>query len=228
MKIDLASRSDFAEDLAPHAVGECDTLSQQLRDLVSHAGGNDIQLGEILRFLSRRSHALLIVFMSFPLCLPVGIPVLSTTLGLTLGFVGLLLCFGGELRIPQRLAAKTIQHKRLIQVIEKLVRVACRLERFLHPRLHFFAANRHALRIHGLFIMCMGFLAAIPLPLPFNNMVAAFPLVLLGLALLQKDGLFVTISYVAAIPCFLYYGALIYFGYAGFKQLIALVNHGAV
>jgi len=84
------------------------------------------------------------------------------------------------------------------------------------------------MRVHGLFIMGMGFLAAIPLPLPFNNMVAAFPLLLLGLSLLQKDVLLVIVSYIAAIPCFFYYGALVYFGCAGFRHLIAPANCGAV
>ena len=202
----------------------CDTLSRQLQDLIRHAGGNDIQLEEILKFLSERSQALLIVFMSFPLCLPVGIPVLSTTLGLTLGSIGALICVGGELRLPRYLAVRTVQHRKLVHVIEKIAKATHPLERFLHPRLIAFSENGYAMRIHGLFIMCMGFLAAIPLPLQFNNMVAAFPVMLLGLSLLQRDGLFVIVSYIATIPCCIYYGSLAYFGYAGFKHILALAN----
>jgi len=37
------------------------------------------------------------------------------------------------------------------------------------------------------FVMSMGLVAAIPLPLPFINLVAAYPLLLLGLSLLEKD-----------------------------------------
>jgi hypothetical protein len=70
--------------------------------------------------------------------------------------------------------------------------------------------------------MLMGCVAAIPLPLPFNNMVAAFPILLLGLALLAKDGVLVIVSYLAAIPCFIYYGALAYYGHAAFDTLLRL------
>lgn len=182
-----------------------------------------MELGKILEILSRHGHALLLVFLSFPLCLPVGIPVLSTTLGLSLAFIGLLLCIGEHLRLPRYLAARTIPYKRLLNVIERLIRVADRMERLFHPRLLPVAMNTKLVRIHGLFAISMGLLAAVPLPLPLNNMVAAMPILLLGFSLLEKDGVMVITSYVAAIPCFLYYGTLTYVGYAGFQRLIGMV-----
>ena len=188
--------------------------------ILEKADGNGIALGTIIATLSRRSHAVLIVFLSFPLCLPVGIPVLSTTLGLTLGLVGFLLAIGREIWIPKSIAAKVIPHKRLSYIIERLLRASERMERWFHPRMLFFATNGKMIRIHGLFVMLMGLTAAIPLPLPFNNLVAALPILLLGLSLLERDGVLVIVSYLASIPCFLYYGALLYLGHAGFQRLM--------
>lgn len=207
----------------PLGGGHPEGLSQGILEVLRQAGGDNIELGRILGILSRHSHALLLVFLSFPLCLPVGIPVLSTTLGLTLGFVGFMICIGAELRIPKYLAGRTIPYERLNYIILRLVRIANWAERFLRPRMLTAVENPNIMRIHGLFAMFMGLLAAVPLPLPFNNMVAAFPILLLGFSLLGKDGMIAVVSYIAAIPCFIYYGALIYLGYAGFQRLLGIV-----
>jgi hypothetical protein len=191
-----------------------------MRAILEKADGNGIAMGTILATLSRCSHAVLIVFLSFPLCLPVGIPVLSTTLGLTLGLVGFLLAVGRKLWIPKSIASKVIPYKRLDYVIERLLRVSARMERWVHPRMLFCATNSKILRVHGVFILLMGLTASIPLPLPFNNLVAALPILLLGLSLLERDGVLVIVSYLASIPCIIYYGALIYLGHAGFERLI--------
>jgi hypothetical protein len=82
--------------------------------------------------------------------------------------------------------------------------------------------NSKAIRLHGLFAMFMGLLAAVPLPLPFNNMVAALPILLLGFSLLEKDGVMAIISYFAAIPCFIYYGTLFHVGNAAFQRLLGV------
>lgn len=190
--------------------------------ILDNAGGNDITLGTVLHILSRYSHAALFVFLSFPLCIPVGVPVLSTTLGLALSLVGLLLALGREVRIPQSMARKIIPYKNLSSIIRRFLQISKRIERWFHPRLPFFVTNDKMIRIHGIFVMLMGFTAAIPLPLPLNNLVAALPILLLGLSLLENDGALVIASYLAAIPCFVYYGALIYLGNAGYRHLMGI------
>lgn len=202
--------------------GAGSSLSHHMLTLIEKARGKDLELGSILTSLSRHSHPMLLVFLSFPLCLPVGIPVLSTTLGLTLSLVGFLLFADRRLWIPDSLAAKSIAYSKLVYVVHRLIRVSGRIERMLVPRLHFFSSNRSVMRLHGLTVMVLGVVAAVPLPLPFNNFVAAFPVLLLALSLLQKDGVWVIISYIAVIPCLIYYGLLIYLGHAGFSRLLGL------
>jgi hypothetical protein len=188
--------------------------------VLEKAAGNEITLGTVVATLSRQNHAVLLVFLSFPLCISLGIPVLSTALGLMLGLVGYLLLIGRSIWIPKSIAAKVIPYSKLSHVIDKLLRVSRRTERFFHPRMPFFVKNGRMLRMHGFFVMILGLAAAIPLPLPFNNLVAALPVLLLGFSLLENDGLLVIVSYLASIPFFIYYGALIYLGHAGFERLM--------
>jgi hypothetical protein len=197
-------------------------FSTQMLAILDHAKGNDITLGAVLTVLSQYSHAALFVFLSFPLCIPMGVPVFSTTLGIVLGLVGLLLALGREVRIPQSMAQKIIPYRNLSAFIQRFLQVSRRIERWFHPRMLFFVSNNKIIRIHGLFVMLMGFTAAIPLPLPLNNLVAALPVLLLGLSLLEKDGMLVIASYLASIPCFIYYGTLIYLGNAGYRHLMGI------
>jgi hypothetical protein len=195
-------------------------LAHQMHALLKKADGKSIDLKTVISVISGRSHAVPIVFLSFPLCLPVGIPVLSTTLGLTLGLVGFLLAIGRDLWIPKFIGAKVIPYNRLSFVIERLLRVSARLDRWFHPRMAFVITNSANIRVHGFFVMFLGLVASIPLPLPFNNFVGAFPVLLLGLSLLEEDGLLAIVSYIAAIPCLIYYGALLYLGKAAFERLV--------
>lgn len=197
-------------------------LSHQMQALLEKTAGKGASLGEIIDFFSRRSHAALMVLFSVPLCLPVGIPVLTTALGLTLACVGLFLALGREPRLPQVLRAKTVSHEKLAHIVERLVWITSRMERWLHPRLLALATNGPVIRLHGVFAMAMALLSAVPVSLPFNNMVAALPILLLGLSLLERDGLLVIVSYLAAIPCLLYYFGLVFLGIEGFKHLMGL------
>jgi hypothetical protein len=195
-------------------------LTNQMLALLDKADGKSINLGTVVSAVSSRGHAMLIILLSFPLCLPVGIPILSSTLGLALGLVGLLGGIGCEIRVPKSIAAKEITYSRLSYVIERLLRISAWIDRWFRPRIPFLATNSAMIRIHGFFVMFLGVLAAVPLPLPFNNMVAALPILLLGISLLEKDGLLAVVSYLAAIPVLIYYGALVYLGYAGFERLM--------
>jgi hypothetical protein len=197
-------------------------LTKQMLALLEKADGKDIELGTALSTMSGRNNAVLIVFLSFPLCIPVGIPVLSTTLSLMLGLVGFFSAIGREIWIPKSISAKNIPFSRLSPVIKRFLRISVHIERWVYPRMPLFVTNSAAIRIHGAFIMLLGLVAAIPLPLPFNNLVAAFPALLLGISLLEKDGLLAIISYLSSIPFFLYYAALVFLGYAGFSRLMGL------
>ena len=197
-----------------------DGLRPRMLALLKKADGKDIGLGTAISAMSGRSHALLMVFLSFPLCLPVGIPVLSTAFGLMLSLVGFLSAIGREIWIPRSISAKVIPFSRLAYVTERLLRVSARMERWFHPRMPFLVTNSAMIRVHGCFVALLGLVAAIPLPLPFNNLVAGFPVLLLGLSLLEEDGLLVIVSYLASIPFFFYYAALAFLGYAGFERLM--------
>jgi len=203
----------------PVGSASLDRLSSQLLVLLAAANGRDMTFGEILASFRGRGHAIAVVFLSFPLCLPMGIPVLTSSIGLTLAFVGLFMALDRELWIPRRLREKKVPYERLVNTIERLRRVTDRMDRWFHPRLFLLAAQGHVVRLHGAVILLVGLIETLPLPFPFHNMVAAVPALLLGLSLLEEDGVLVIVSYLSAIPAVFYYGGLLFLGNEGLKFL---------
>lgn len=195
-------------------------LSAEIRELLQHRDGSGMTYEAILQALPRGSHSLLLIILSFPLCFPVGIPVLTTTLGLILAMVGLFLFLGRAPWLPRVLRRRVVPYDRLEHITRRLLRVTLAAERLLHPRLLALVDNGHAVRIHGLYVMALALIAAIPIPLPLGNLVAAFPILLMGLGLAERDGIFILASYLAGLPCAIYYAGVGILGFEGIQQLL--------
>lgn len=195
-------------------------LSEELRQFLNQAETSSISYESVLRGLSRSSHSLLLIIFSFPLCFPVGIPVVTTLLGLMCATVGLFLFLDKPPWIPQKLRSRSISPTKFSKQMRRVLRVTLAAEKVLHPRLSWIAGNGIACGVHGLYVFVLGLIAAIPLPLPLGNFVAAFPVLLMGLGLAEKDGLVILLAYFAGIPCFLYYGALAFLGLEGVEHLM--------
>ena len=198
-------------------------LSEELRVLVGELQNTDVSYNAVLRRLSRGGHAFLLVLLSFTLCFPVGIPVVTTLLGLLCAMVGLFLFLGQPPWLPKKLRNRIISREKFTHQMDRLVKVITALERLLHPRLPWIAENRYFHRMHGLYVFMMGLIAAIPLPLPLGNFVAAFPILLMGLGIAERDGVFILVAYFAGIPCFLYYGALAVLGFEGVQRILHIM-----
>lgn len=187
-----------------------DKLSYQMQQLLQRASGADMTFGEVVQSFGKRSHAILMVFLSFPLCSPVGIPVLTSSLGVALALVCLFLALNRPPWMPRRLRDKVIQHDKLVHITQRLLRMINAIEHLLHPRLLALASNGPVVRFHGAYTMVLALMAATPLTLPLNNLIPAFPILLIGLALLERDGLLIILAYVVSIFSFAYFGGIIY------------------
>jgi hypothetical protein len=188
------------------------TLSEEIRALLHKADGKPMALGAIIKSFPRRSHAMLLVFLSFPLCLPVGIPILTTLLGPAVAFVALFLLFGRTPWLPRRFRERPIPYARLESACNRLLRTLKRLERWLHPRIEVLSGNVHIVRIHALVILFLALVISIPLPILFANLVAALPIFLIALGLLERDGHFIIAGYIAVVPTAAFYVGLVLLG----------------
>lgn len=198
------------------------SLSQDFQAILEKADGNSMTVGEIMDLLEVRGHALLLVFFSLPLCLPVGIPILTSLLGPLLAFVSFFLALGRRPWLPRRIRNRSIPHDKLEHLIERVQPMVTRLERHLHYRLLLLSEEGLPVRLHALYMMVLALVISIPLPILFFNLVAAVPIVLLSLGLLKRDGVFIVAAYITAIPCVIMYTALAVVGIEGIRHLLGL------
>jgi hypothetical protein len=184
------------------------SLTATLDQLVEACEKGPITLNEVLHLTADRGMAILMVVCTAAFLIPISIPGLSTPFGAVLAFCGVFTAFARPIQLPRRLGSKALPKESMLKALGILRRMARRLERFLRPRLPALTSNRSLLRLHGFYVLLMALILAIPFPtVPFigSNAVAAWPIFLLGLGLIERDGVFVAIAYGWLIPFVLYW-----------------------
>ena len=183
-------------------------ISSVVRRLEEKLGHRGISIGELMQALEGKGHAAILAILALPFCFPVQIPGLSTPFGVVLIFTGLRISFGQAPWLPGWLLVRKISASTTEGLLEGLRKLAVPAEKILHPRLSVLCRNVFLLRMHGLLVAFLAILLALPLPIPFSNLLAAIPILLVALSLLEDDGFFMIAGYLAAIPCILFFGAL--------------------
>ncbi|MBI5093116.1 MAG: exopolysaccharide biosynthesis protein [Candidatus Hydrogenedentes bacterium] len=196
------------------------TLSDDLQDLIAKAKGNALTLGQVLEIFSRRGDAIIMVFLSLPFCQPIMIPGFSTPFGLALAILGAHYMVGRKPWLPRRLRDHSISFKTLSHTVNGMLVVTRKLEKLLHPRLTRLCTEPALNRVHGALIVACAILLSLPLPIPASNMLAALPILLIALGVLESDGVFVIAGYAVAALCLAAFGALAWLGTEGFERLL--------
>jgi hypothetical protein len=196
-----------AKLLKPH-------LGQALHDLLDKAQGQAVTVDTIVKSLAGRGYPVLLVLIALPFCVPIQIPGLSTPFGLLLSFMGLRIAFGKRLHWPKSLLRREISYSTLKRIVGRVMHWSRRFQKWLRPRFSYFVQYPVWHRLHGLLIAALGLMLALPLPIPFTNMLAALPIVLIGLGLLEDDGLWILAGYVIALLALAYLATLFWIGSA--------------
>lgn len=185
-------------------------MVEKLEKRVSRERG--LTLEELMTALEGKGHAAMITVLSLPFSQPIQIPGLSVPFGIVLFYSGLRIAFAQQPWLPGWLLMKKIPPATAMGLLEGMRKVARMTEKILHPRWAFLCRRPALHRLHGVLVAFLSILLALPLPIPFSNMLAAVPILLLSLALLEDDGWFLLAGYLAAIPCILFFGVLFLFG----------------
>jgi len=152
----------------------------------------ELRLGELIEAIGDRGHGLLIAAFALPNVLPVYLPGLSAVFGLPLVFVALQLVLGRHrLWLPKALLGRPISRQLVARLATNLAPWLARLERALKPRWPEITGPVTE-RLAGLLAVLLGLLLSLPIPL--TNIPLSAPLVLLGLALAEEDGLMLAIA----------------------------------
>lgn len=161
-------------------------ISSLLEDLVSGFAARNVTLGDLLDRLGHQATAVILVIFSIPAIIPTpGIPA-GMIFGSALAVISLQLVAGGHrFVLPKRLARTNLPQNLLQRMLAWLVPKLAWLESWMRPRLPVLSKPGF-LRLHGLVVLVMAVLIA--LPIPFGNVLPGLAIFLIGLGLAQRDG----------------------------------------
>ena len=174
------------------------SLEDTLVLIGSMSSKGSVNLERILKILSGKGRFLLVLILSLPFCLPIQVPGLSTPFGLLISLLGVRIVIDRHVWIPNRILQKKISSSFLKNVSKKGLWVVKKLKKFVHPRYLKMCHGPFAHYFNGILIIILGLILALPLPIPFSNVLSAVSIFLICFGILEDDGLFVIIGYVTS------------------------------
>ena len=173
-------------------------LSQLLRELAGRDGDPQLRVHEVIEAFDERAFGGVLIFLGLLSLIP--IPGATTLTGVPLIFVAVQLMMGREtLWLQRRLMSAGVDRANFCKGLERRLGWIERAERLTRPRL-LWAVSGPGERLIGL--ACLLMALVLVLPLWFGNLLPALAVILLSLALLQRDGLLVLLGFAAAIGSF--------------------------
>lgn len=145
-----------------------------------------LTLAAFLEGLETRSFAFIVAALVLPNCIPTGIPLLSTVTGIPMVLVVAQAYLGRTTpRLPPFLGRRALQRGRLQDFLVRVRPHIERIEAAIHPRQHWWVTGMRRRALHGASSLMIVILA---LPIPFDNLFAAWAILFFCLALLEGDG----------------------------------------
>jgi hypothetical protein len=165
-------------------------LSEVFAQLARDAEG-PISIAHITKTLGARAFAPLLVFFSAINLLPLP-PGASAFLGLPLLIISAQMVYGNRRTwLPGFLANRSLSAEQFRTMMEKVIPHLSKVERWIRPRYWPFW-RRQGDRIIGCLALIMAI--SVTLPIPGGNWLPAFSSTLLGLSLLERDGILFAIG----------------------------------
>jgi hypothetical protein len=162
-------------------------------------------LGELSTKLGREGVGMLLFLFALPFLQPIPLAGLGTPVGFLLAAIGIQLIRGREVAdLPRFAAERRLEEttvKRLLTTAERFLTVTERLTRRRWPALG------RSPRLIGASVFALSLIMILPVFVPFGNPLTAAPLALLGLALLEEDGLLCALGLAGTAVDFAYHAA---------------------
>lgn len=161
--------------------------------LVAISGeGDQVSIADILDALDARAFGLAILLFAIPSVIPMP-PGVPTVVGIVLLIVSVQMVAGRlELWLPGFLAKRRFSRQALVSGFEKIKPQLEFIERFARPRL-MFLTGRIGMILIGAVVLALAIVLILPLP-PGGNFPPALACAILGMGLVERDGVIVIIG----------------------------------
>jgi hypothetical protein len=189
-------------------------VSELLEQLAWTWPGERISLGDITQLLGDRGYGILMLVLALPGLLP-GI---SSIAAVPLALVALQLAIGlPRPWLPRVLADRSLSRADFSRMVERALPYLAWIERLLRPRLAM-VVGPVGERVMGL--ACLGLALLLTVPILFN-MPLVVPIMLMSLAILERDGVLASVGVVAGC---LAVGAVVGIGWVSLQEGLQLAG----
>jgi hypothetical protein len=155
-----------------------------------------ITVQDLLDHFGERAFGALMLVFAAPLILPMP-PGLSAVLGAPLVFITAQLMVGRHrLWLPRIVSQRSIRHRDFIAIADKVLPYLRKLENRLKPRMTWVLAPL-AERLIGAVALVLAVIVF--LPIPFGNMLPSLAIAVLGLGIVERDGLATLLGWLTAV-----------------------------
>jgi hypothetical protein len=168
----------------------------------------------VTRLLGERGYGVLM----FVLALPGVLPGVSSIAAIPLALVAVQLAIGlPRPWLPRILAARSLSRVEFARMVERVAPHLARVERLLRPRL---AVLTGAIGERVIGVMCLVLALLLTVPVLFNWPLVV-PIALMSLAVLERDGAFAIVGFVAGCAVL---GALLVVGWVSVQEGLQLAG----
>ncbi|HXV24806.1 MAG TPA: exopolysaccharide biosynthesis protein [Alphaproteobacteria bacterium] len=183
--------------------GKRQRVSEVLTGLAGDGSGQ-LHLSDVVAALGDRGYGLLIFILALPNILPIYVPGLSAVFGVPLALIALQMMLGlPRPWLPQAALRRPLRRQEFANMTRRILPWLLRLERALKPRLPLLTSS-WAERAIGLFALALSIMLALPIPLTSIPLGGALALV--GIGLIERDGLVLIGGLAAGLVAIAYSG----------------------
>lgn len=195
------------------------SLSAVLCKLEQESAEHPITIRRMLEYLSGRGYPAVIAMFSVPAILPV----IAAPMGFVLIFSGLRMALGRKLWIPVRVQDYEVPRGKVVEMIKAASSLCLKIEKALKPRYCIICTHPWSHRIHGFLITAIAIM--LPLPIPGTNWLYAIPILIIGLGLMENDGLVVLIGDALGLAVLFLTALAFLLGKEGLDYLWEMLKH---
>jgi len=181
-------------------------LSEILTTLAGDESRDRISVHDMVETMRARAFGALLLIFAFPNILPTP-PGTAGILGLPLLFLSAQMMLGLDPWLPGFIARRSMARSTFQALVGRITPWLLRAERLLRARGEVLAHPR-AQRLLG--ALCLVVSVALVLPVPFANLVPSVALCIIGLGVLERDGLWIVLGVLAALGSLVYVAGLAY------------------
>lgn len=198
----MLARDDKAQliEIPANSGGTPSHPGQRTSDLLLNAVRGDserVTIAEILDALDARAFGLATLIFAIPSVIPMP-PGVPTVVGIALLIVSIQMVIGRqELWLPKILSKQGFSRKALVSGFEKIKPQLEFIEKFARPRLLILTGKTATIAI-GAVILLMAIVLILPLP-PGGNFPPALACAVLGMGLVERDGIIVLLGFVVTV-----------------------------